>query len=108
MYMLDYMVTGTGINLIIMNEFVVDFCFTDLFHELMLSSYLEAGRNVMILFQNKGWTTIITDSMVENVLTMTSVGIGLLTGLVGLIVATSSKNAFYAIGFENPQLVGFL
>jgi hypothetical protein len=74
----------------------------------MLSSYLEAGKNVMILFQNKGWTTIITDSMVENVLTMTSVGIGLLTGLVGLIVAASSKNAFYAIGFENPQLAGFM
>jgi hypothetical protein len=78
------------------------------FHMLMDFSYLEAGRNVMILFQQKGWTTIISDSMVENVLTMTSFGIGLLTGLVGLIIASSNKAAFYAVGYENPQLVGFL
>jgi hypothetical protein len=71
-------------------------------------SYLEAGRNVMVLFQQKGWTTIITDSMVENVLSMTSVGIGLVTGLVGLIIASSDQAVFYAMGFENPQLTGFI
>lgn len=64
-------------------------------------SYLEAGRNVMILFQQRGWTSIIADSMVENVLCMTSVGIGLLTGLVGIIVEGVA-------GFIIGLLVGFV
>ena len=70
-------------------------------------SYLEAGRNVITLFQNKGWTTIITDDLAQNVLLMMSVGIGLVSGLIGLIVAASDKDIFAGIGYDDAG-VGFL
>lgn len=71
-------------------------------------SYLEAGKNVITLFQNKGWTVIISDDLVENVLFMVSVAIGLITGLIGLIIASMDENIFAGIGVENAGMVGFL
>jgi hypothetical protein len=47
-------------------------------------SFLEAGSNVMTLFKSRGWTAIIADVLVDTVLFMVSVGVGILTGLVGL------------------------
>lgn len=71
-------------------------------------SYLDAGKNVITLFQNKGWTTIITDDLAENVLFMMSIVIGLITGLVGLIVASLDQNIFANLDVENPGSAGFL
>ena len=72
-------------------------------------SYMDAGRNVMTLFQNKGWTTIITDDLAENVLTMVSVGIGLVTGLVGFLMAKADANLLSGVGLEdNAGTVGFV
>lgn len=71
-------------------------------------SYLEAGRNVMQLFQHKGWTAIITDDLAENVLFMMSVAIGLISGIVGLIIGFLNGNMFYELGFENSWGVGFV
>lgn len=44
-------------------------------------SYLEAGKNVLQLFTNRGWSVIYTDTLCEFLLFMISCGIGLLTGL---------------------------
>ena len=71
-------------------------------------SYLDAGRNVITLFQNKGWTTIISDNLAENVLFMISVVIGLITGLVGYLVASLDQNIFADFGFDSPGGIGFL
>ena len=71
-------------------------------------SYLDAGRNVITLFQNKGWTTLITDNLAQNVLFMMSAGIGLVSGLVGLIVAAIDKDIFTGIGYNDAGAVGFL
>jgi hypothetical protein len=77
-------------------------------------SYLDAGRNVITLFQHKGWSSIISDDLAENVLFMMSIGIGLLTGLVGLIISTLDKNIFADIGLDEGDVgsasffVGFL
>lgn len=71
-------------------------------------NYLDAGRNVLTLFQNKGWTTIITDDLTDNVLFMISVGIGLLTGLVGLTIAKLDQNLFANMNVEDPASLGFL
>lgn len=46
-------------------------------------SYLDAGKNVLQLFQNKGWTVIITDDLCDNALGLVSFAIGLITGVVG-------------------------
>lgn len=71
-------------------------------------SYLDAGRNVMTLFQNKGWTVIIADDLAENVLFMMSTLVGLLTGAVGFIVASLDGNIFADLGFDSPGGIGFV
>eukprot|EP00978_Attheya_sp_CCMP212_P041516 scaffold238929_cov58-Attheya_sp.AAC.1 len=71
-------------------------------------SYIEAGKNVITLFQNKGWTAIITDDLVENVLFMLSVGIGLATGLIGLIMGKMDGDLFAGIGYDDAGTVGFV
>jgi len=71
-------------------------------------SYLEAGSNAITLFQNKGWSTIITDDLANNVLFMVSIAIGLITGLVGLIIGKADENAFEGIGVEDSGLAGFI
>jgi len=49
-------------------------------------SYLEAGKNVMTLFGQKGWSIIISDNLISNVLFLFSLIVGLLTGGVGLLM----------------------
>lgn len=71
-------------------------------------SYLEAGKNVITLFEHRGWTTIITDDLVDNALLMVSFGIGLATGLVGLLFAYIDKYSFQALGYSNVGAVGFI
>jgi hypothetical protein len=71
-------------------------------------SYLEAGRNVITLFQNKGWSTLITDDLAENVLFMVSVAIGLITGLVGFIMGKIDQNLFAGMGYDDSGMVGFV
>jgi hypothetical protein len=52
-------------------------------------SFMEAGSSVMTLFRNRGWTTIITDLMIDTVLTMVSLGVGALTALVGALLGVA-------------------
>jgi hypothetical protein len=49
-------------------------------------NYVEAGRGVFDLFEEKGWSSIISDDLCDRVLALISVGVGLLTGLVALLV----------------------
>lgn len=71
-------------------------------------SYLDAGKNVIGLFQNKGWSVIITDDLTDNVLFMVNVGIGLITGLVGLLISQMDQNIFADLNIENPGGAGFI
>ena len=79
-------------------------------------SYLEAGKNVVELFQNKGWTVVITDDLADNVLSMIALAIGLASGLVGLVLGYMSPNMFVSLGYDEAHgpaffvglLVGFL
>ena len=50
---------------------------------------MEAGTNVMTLFRNRGWTSIITDYMLDLVLFMVSVAVGALTALVALLIGAA-------------------
>jgi Plasma-membrane choline transporter len=61
----------------------------------------------MQLFQNKGWTAIISDDLAENVLFMMSVAIGLASGFIGLILALMNSDMFNSLGFENSIVPGF-
>lgn len=61
------------------------------------------------LFQNKGWTTIITDDLSDNVLWLMSIGIGLASGLVGFIMGAADQDMFSGIGYDqNGGTVGFM
>jgi hypothetical protein len=71
-------------------------------------SYLDAGKNVLMLIQNRGWTTIISDDLVDRALLTTSIGIGLFTGFIGYIVTISAKDSLEAAGITTPGQVGFL
>jgi len=53
-------------------------------------SYLEAGKNVFTLFQNRGWEAVIADDLVGNTLFFLSFISGALSGCVGLIIEASS------------------
>jgi len=55
-------------------------------------SYLESGRRVMELFRAKGFTTIITNSLVGYVLGFTQFAVALLTGVAGLVLETLITN----------------
>eukprot|EP00986_Skeletonema_menzelii_P007445 scaffold2929_cov145-Skeletonema_menzelii.AAC.1 len=57
-------------------------------------SFIEAGKNVTNLFKSRGWTTIITDSLAQNVLTLVSVGVGLITAITCLIFSYTHGMVF--------------
>lgn len=63
--------------------------------------YIEAGRNVIQLFQQKGWSVLITDDINERVMLMMKLGVGALTGLVGLLAAMADKNLLDGLGLED-------
>jgi hypothetical protein len=54
--------------------------------------YVEAGRNVIQLLESKGWSVIITDDLCDRALFVVSLCVGLLTGVVGWIVAAMDQN----------------
>jgi len=70
--------------------------------------YIDAGRNVMTLFQHKGWDVIITDNLVDNVLFMVSLVIGLVTGFLGMLISGLDKNLLAGLGYENVEAIGFI
>lgn len=53
-------------------------------------SYLEAGKNVITLFKNRGWDAIIADDLIGNVLLLVSIIVGGLTGLIGIAIESLS------------------
>jgi hypothetical protein len=72
--------------------------------------FVEAAQNVMHLFQNRGWTTIITDYLLDRVLLMLSVMVGMCMGLVALVVAAIQGVRFsddYG-GAAAPFMFGFM
>ena len=70
--------------------------------------YITAGRNVITLFKHKGWTVIISDDLASNVLLLITFGIGILTGLIGLMIGYADADLFAGLGFENGSGPGFL
>jgi Plasma-membrane choline transporter len=70
--------------------------------------YIEAGRNVVQLFENKGWTAIIADDLADNVLFMMSVAIGLSSGLVGMVIGFMDSGMFVNLGFDHAAGPAFV
>ena len=70
-------------------------------------SYLEAGRNVVQLFENKGWSVIITDDLCDRALFMVSLGVGFVTGLITWAITAADQSLLGALG-DGSGLGGFL
>lgn len=70
--------------------------------------YMEAGHNVLTLFRERGWTSIITDDLTSRVLGMMIFAVGMGTGLIGGLLtlvsgslmsssSSSDQEAYYAM-----------
>jgi hypothetical protein len=71
--------------------------------------YIEAGKNVFQLFEQKGWTVVITDDLTDNVLFMVSIGVGLLTGLISMAIAAADQNLLAGINLGGSDATaGFM
>jgi len=66
-------------------------------------SYTEAGIQVVDVFQNRGWQTIILDDLTDHALMIISFVVALLNGLIGLSIGTAIR-----LGTGVPSVVPFL
>lgn len=70
--------------------------------------YLSAGRNVMNLFNARGWTLIINDDMVQNCLSLSFLILSCLSGCAGMLISTiqggSWLDALSASDDDGPNL----
>jgi hypothetical protein len=64
---------------------------------------MEAGKEVMNLFRNRGWTAIIADMMIDTVLFMVSLGVGVLIGILAVAVG-----AIAGQGDTGTMVIAFL
>lgn len=69
-------------------------------------AYVDAGKNVMTLFQERGWETIITFDLVDRALTFASFTFGLVMGGFCMLLEMSS-DWFEVFGDDAAQLVAF-
>jgi len=72
--------------------------------------YIEAGKNVLELFRSKGWDVIIADDLCDRVLFMVSLGVGVFTGLIGLICVSLDENLLgsFDLGDDTAQAGFFI
>jgi len=72
-------------------------------------SYIEAGKNVMTLFKNRGWDAIIADNLVGTTMFFLSLAVGLITGCIGILFATqTSWYDNYANDSGNKIVIAFV
>jgi hypothetical protein len=67
---------------------------------------VEAGQSASDLFDKRGWSTIVSDDLAPNVLLLTSLVIGGVTGLFTHLIENAESLALTTLG--EPGLVSFL
>lgn len=68
-------------------------------------SLLDAGHNATELFEKRGWSTIVSDDLVSNVLLMFSIVVGGMTGCFGILLQRLDQLNFSS--FEQPTYTAF-
>lgn len=68
--------------------------------------FAEAGEKATELFEKRGWSKIVTDDLIPNILFMVSVVIGGVTGCIALLV--ESIDGYHFSSFNQPTLTAFL
>ena len=70
--------------------------------------FLEAGHLATELFRRRGWSMIVTDDLIPNVLYILSLVIGGVTGLFAVLVEVLGNYNFVAMPQSSSSLVAFL
>jgi len=70
--------------------------------------FLEAGHHATELFRRRGWSMIVTDDLIPNVLFILSLVIGGVTGLFAVLVEVLENYQFVAMPESSSSLVAFL
>lgn len=71
-------------------------------------SYLEAGKNVMTLFKQKGWTVIVNDDLISNTLALFNLVVGACVGLFGLMMKDANPEWFVTFSDDtSAQMAAF-
>lgn len=70
--------------------------------------YLTAGRKVVTLFQNRGWSTVISDDLVARALGWVALLIGGLTGCFGVLLASLKSSWVEEFGGSTSGTVAFV
>lgn len=61
-----------------------------------------SGKAVMDLFANRGWTAVINDDLTSSALTLGAFGVGVVTCIIGLLVAKFCPQSWFtALGSAN-------
>lgn len=60
--------------------------------------YLQAGKKVMTLFEQRGWTVVINDNLVSNALALMGFIIAVLTLSVSSIIVGTANTSFLVVG----------
>ena len=81
--------------------------FTLIYIGLYGYDYLTAGKKVMELFKNRGWTTIINNNLLLRTLLLVNLAVGALTGCVGVLVCLLIPSWLELFG-ENDFIVAFI
>jgi adenine/guanine phosphoribosyltransferase-like PRPP-binding protein len=63
-------------------------------------SYLESGRKVVKLFQDRGWTAIETVDLAGFILALATVGVAIGMGLVGMVVERALSSLYLTANEE--------
>lgn len=66
---------------------------------------LESGHNATALFKKRGWTSIVSDDLIHNVLLMVSLVIGGVTGCFGVLIQNYDRLSFSTLG--QPAVFAF-
>jgi len=69
-------------------------------------SFFEAGERAMQLFEARGWTDVVEDPLIQNVLLMASVVIGGSTGVFAVVV--EETDGFDFTSFHQPIITAFV
>jgi len=69
-------------------------------------SFIDAAKNVINLFKERGWSTIITDSLAHFVLTLVSLCVGLIVGGISTLISYSAQLNVEGAAFLIGLLIG--
>jgi hypothetical protein len=67
-----------------------------------------SGKAVMDLFANRGWTAVINDDLTSSALTLGALGVGVVTAVIGLVVAKFSPDEWFAALGSNNAAYGVM